>query len=97
VARNASLSKQGLNDALKRDRLDNELLERLGKAVNYDFIAELEKQRAANATISTATEPSGNYENTPDVQIIFSFNLDDKERLEKATELIRLLKSDEDE
>ena len=45
VARNASLSKQGLNDALKRTRLDENLLERIGKAVNFDFIAEFEKQR----------------------------------------------------
>lgn len=37
VARNAALSKQGLNDVFKRERLSRDLLERIGEAVNFDF------------------------------------------------------------
>ena len=87
------MSKQGLNDALKRARLDEDLLERLGKAVNFDFVAEFDKQRISNKLSSTVSEPQAPYENPPDVQIIFSFNLDDDDRLAKASELIRLLSS----
>jgi hypothetical protein len=44
VARKAGLSKQRLNDLLGLPRIEREKLENLSKAVNYDFIAAIERK-----------------------------------------------------
>lgn len=92
VARNASLSKQGLNNLFDSERIDAGTLVRISKAINHDLLADIERaELEANPPEVNDGPATYGKEKSDPVEVVIKVDPRDRIKLRRVMEFLASL------
>lgn len=90
VARNASMSKQGLNNLFDSERIESGTLVRLSKAINHDLLADIEQAEAEQNEVQEPAAPYKKPASDP-VEVVIKVDPNDRAKLRRIMNFLTTL------